>query len=396
MGTTVDKLNKLLETKADIKAAIVEKGQTVSDSDTFASYGDKIRAIESGSEPNLQAKTVTPTGQEIVVTADEVSVREGYALYNGAESLNIDSVWTDKTTYPYAILRGPSCLYLLTEIPYINPAGKVMWGKPVKLSWYSLGFSGGLYQWNAVDNFIDVSMNSNSYSLWTVSSSDPLTWASINIFNEDGSVYLAASDPVTAPYTGLGSVTIEGDPNLVPENIAKDITIYGVTGTFEGESGNVIPEPYATYIEEAKAVYTGEYANVIYAEGYGDITGVTYHTVMFLLDTWTISAYNAATTAYTHSGFYMVQKEDDGEWTLTDYSTTSTDTHYAKNIKAASMYIEFNDITLFPVGQSGAGSGQDAGISGIRMTAQAKAGHDRTVSITMPNFQVTVTGTLEE
>ena len=70
MGTTVDKLNKLLETKADIKAAIVEKGQTVSDSDTFASYGDKIRAIESGSEPNLQAKTVTPTGQEIVVTAD--------------------------------------------------------------------------------------------------------------------------------------------------------------------------------------------------------------------------------------------------------------------------------------------------------------------------------------
>ena len=50
MGTTADKLNKVLSTKADIKSAIIEKGVAVSDSDTFASYGDKIRSIKSGSE----------------------------------------------------------------------------------------------------------------------------------------------------------------------------------------------------------------------------------------------------------------------------------------------------------------------------------------------------------
>lgn len=44
-GTSADKLNKLKQTKADIKAAIQEKGQTVSSADTFASYADKIRAI---------------------------------------------------------------------------------------------------------------------------------------------------------------------------------------------------------------------------------------------------------------------------------------------------------------------------------------------------------------
>jgi len=50
MGTVADKLNKLLGTKADIKAAITEKGQTVAEADTFASYADKIRAIETTSK----------------------------------------------------------------------------------------------------------------------------------------------------------------------------------------------------------------------------------------------------------------------------------------------------------------------------------------------------------
>lgn len=186
-----------------------------------------------------------------------------------------------------------------------------------------------------------------------------------------------------APGTGIRKVTVPGDVDLIPSNIRSGVGIYGVTGSYSGDApslqiarfsengtytadsgydgfgtvtvaveaeGSVIPEPYATYIAEAEAVYTGDYANVIYAEGYGADTGVIYHTVMFLLDNWTISAYDAATTGYTHSGFMMVQKEDEGEWVLTDYSSTSTDTHYAKNIKAASCYITYNDMTLFPVG----------------------------------------------
>lgn len=159
-----------------------------------------------------------------------------------------------------------------------------------------------------------------------------------------GKVFTVGPD---SDYDGFSSVTIAGDQDLIPENVAEGVEIYGVLGTHKGSA---IPEPYASYIAEAKAVYTGEYANVIYAEGYGEQTGITYKTVMFLLDNWSITAYNAATTAYTHSGFMMVQREDEGAWTLTDYSNTSTDTHYAKNIKAASLYIEYNGMTLFPVG----------------------------------------------
>ena len=49
MGTTADKLNKLLETKQAIKQAIIGKGVEVADDTVFADYPAKIASIESGS-----------------------------------------------------------------------------------------------------------------------------------------------------------------------------------------------------------------------------------------------------------------------------------------------------------------------------------------------------------
>ena len=46
--TTVNKLNKIKETKTAIKAAIIEKGVAVSDSDAFSTYPNKIKEIKSG------------------------------------------------------------------------------------------------------------------------------------------------------------------------------------------------------------------------------------------------------------------------------------------------------------------------------------------------------------
>ena len=45
MSTTAEKLTLLLNTKAAIKAALVEKGQEVGN--VFSTYPDKIRAIPS-------------------------------------------------------------------------------------------------------------------------------------------------------------------------------------------------------------------------------------------------------------------------------------------------------------------------------------------------------------
>lgn len=45
-------------------------------------------------------------------------------------------------------------------------------------------------------------------------------------------------------YTALSSVTVKGDASLKAENIKKDVTLFGVTGTWEGVS-----RPYAEGVE---------------------------------------------------------------------------------------------------------------------------------------------------
>lgn len=49
MGTIVEKLTYLSDAVDDIQAAINEKGVEVSDTLPLGTYGDKIRAITSGS-----------------------------------------------------------------------------------------------------------------------------------------------------------------------------------------------------------------------------------------------------------------------------------------------------------------------------------------------------------
>lgn len=60
---TKAKLDYLSGTKEAIKAALIEKGQEVSASDTFRSYAEKVRGIS----PKLQEKTATPGTSDIEV-----------------------------------------------------------------------------------------------------------------------------------------------------------------------------------------------------------------------------------------------------------------------------------------------------------------------------------------
>lgn len=60
MSTIAEKLTYLAETKTEIGNAIVEKGQSISSSDTFRSYADKIRAISSSYSSGT--KSITKNG----------------------------------------------------------------------------------------------------------------------------------------------------------------------------------------------------------------------------------------------------------------------------------------------------------------------------------------------
>ena len=54
MGTTAQKLNKILETKEAIRTAINNKGGTLTTTDTFASYPSAIDSLPSGGGNTLK------------------------------------------------------------------------------------------------------------------------------------------------------------------------------------------------------------------------------------------------------------------------------------------------------------------------------------------------------
>ena len=97
MGTVADKLNKLLSTKADIRAAITEKGQTVAEADTFASYADKIRAIETASKGMEWTAATLPSNKRWASVAYGGGVF--VAVGNGTAAYSTDGgkTWTAAT-----------------------------------------------------------------------------------------------------------------------------------------------------------------------------------------------------------------------------------------------------------------------------------------------------------
>lgn len=91
MGTVAEKLNKLLGTKAAIKAAIIEKGQEAGD--VFADYPDKIRAIESGATPTIsvdQNGLITATSGSKSV-AKQLTVKAAETITPGVTDRTIAS-----------------------------------------------------------------------------------------------------------------------------------------------------------------------------------------------------------------------------------------------------------------------------------------------------------------
>ena len=119
MGTTADKLAKLNATKADLKAAIKEKGQTVGD--VFSTYPAAVRAIETGAK----METVLVSNQamfELYV----VNVKDGYAIPSMIDSAGGESSF---------VLKGSAVIFMnsLSEPGYIE-------GNYESLGKVSLGF----------------------------------------------------------------------------------------------------------------------------------------------------------------------------------------------------------------------------------------------------------------
>lgn len=150
------------------------------------------------------ATGAAPTEADYFILADnDGNITYGYmqsastALYNGVELPDIESVWTDKETYPYA------CIFDQNSNLYKTELFLALTSEPI----YSDG-TNFICPGKSIRYFIDVDSADVTYHVWGhsfISNSDyslfsddmpqRFYWSNYDLYL-DGSVYLAASDPV--------------------------------------------------------------------------------------------------------------------------------------------------------------------------------------------------------
>ena len=167
MGTITDKLNKLAETKSAIKTAIINKGVAVSDSDTFASYADKIASISgSGGSGDLDFSKLGYDSTPAVIAE---GMAAGEALYNrfnpnssSWEAALGGYVISDQIFFPKLVVPENSTLYnSSTNFPKLENSDLMIFPE-IKLG--KLVFSQGMFS-NCL-HLISVHLNADEYAFY--------------------------------------------------------------------------------------------------------------------------------------------------------------------------------------------------------------------------------------
>lgn len=146
-------------------------------------------------------------------------------------------------------------------------------------------------------------------------------------------------------YNGLSKVTVSGEVNLKPENIAYGVTIYGVTGTMVPPANmTTVPDAYQTYFEQARQLYSGNYKNLMILESNQAVA------FGFMLDGFKVMSYDDSNSEFTAQKWvYVAYNKGTGQWKVEDWSTsTSNGNSYIKNIRYSDAYIYYGTRLLYP------------------------------------------------
>lgn len=203
-----NEIERLQTAKSDLKTSINAKtdAQHQITTETIDDYADFVDSISTGSSKPEQSKTTNPSTSQVVVTPDT-----GYTL----SSVTVNAM-------PIGALNTPT----------INSSTGLVTA--------TIGTSGYL------------ASGTNKTLQLSTQSAQTITPTTNNQIIESGK-YLT------------GTQTISGDTNLVAENIKKDVTIFGVTGTHEGGGS-------ATLITKS-ITQNGTYnASSDNADGYSQVT----------------------------------------------------------------------------------------------------------------------------
>ncbi len=220
MGTTAEKLDKIKSTKAAIKAAIIAKGQPVADGDTFASYADKIGAIQVGPDTSdatatagdlLEGKTAYGANGKFPGTIPSKSAVD--------LSASGDTVTVPAGHYPAQVSKAVAAAAQATPTIEVSSSGLI-----TASATQAAGYVAG----------------------GTKSATKQLTTQGAQTITPGTSNKTIASGRYLT-----GTQTIKGDADLKAANIKKGINIFDVVGTL-----SALTDPAGTIYKNTSASFS--------------------------------------------------------------------------------------------------------------------------------------------
>ena len=182
-------------------------GDTFCEDDIVISYTQP-----SAPSPTLQSKTVSPSTSSQTVTPDDG--------YDGLDQVTVNAMPSGSATTPATtITANPSISVNSSGLITASVSGSQSVTPTVSSGYVSSGTSG------------TITVSGSNTSQLTTQSAQTITPTTTNQTIASGK-YLT------------GTQTILGDANLIAENIKKDVVIFGITGTYEGD----VPSNYTVII----------------------------------------------------------------------------------------------------------------------------------------------------
>ena len=189
-------------------------------------------------------------------------------------------------------------------------------------------------------------------------------------------------------FDGFDSVTVEGDANLEPQNIAEGVTIYGVEGTLKIGAASSLPSEYEPYLEHAKLLYTGEYENIAVSENN------EYLNIIFMTSGFKVVGYKSDTTQFSAQGWVLCRYQKSGQnWDVTDNRSTANEYgfNYVKNIRFSTIPWEYNGAVIWPMSSSGGGGTVAAAPGGTITLVGPDSPYVTFISTAFPAMGMTIT-----